>query len=108
VMRINQSSDPAPKHKNLRLMRSRPAPIWSGEIPINQREVLCAELRLHKTHAVLDLRRWRLSPDGNLQPTERGLALAMRHLSAMKELIDAAQAQAVGLLEDASVEKVAT
>jgi hypothetical protein len=79
-----------------------PAPIWSAEIPINQRELLRAELRLHKTHAVLDLRRRRLSPYGDLQLTERGFALAVRHLSAMKELIDAARAVVEGLLGDAS------
>jgi hypothetical protein len=83
--------------------RSGPTPVWSAEVPINQRECLRLELRQHKTHYSVDVRRCRRSPDGDPRPTERGFALALRHLSAMKALIDATtvQAQAVGLLDDA-------
>ena len=82
--------------------RSGPTPVWSAELAINQREFLRVELRQHRTHAAIDVRRWRRSPNGDLQATERGVALALRHLPAMKALIDAAfvQAQADGLLDD--------
>jgi hypothetical protein len=82
--------------------RSGPAPVWSADIPINQRECLRVELRQHRTHAAIDVRRWRRSPDGDLRATERGFGLALRHLPAMKALIDAVvvQAQADGLLDD--------
>jgi hypothetical protein len=84
--------------------QSRPTLVWSADVPINQRECLRVELRQHRTHAVLDVRRWRGSADGELQATGRGFALALRHLPAMKALIDAAlvQAQADGLLDDVS------
>jgi hypothetical protein len=83
--------------------RSGPTPVWSAELPINQREFLRVELRQRRTHAAIDVRRWRRSPDGDLQATERGFALALRQLPAMKALIDAAfvQAQAAGLLDNA-------
>jgi hypothetical protein len=82
--------------------RSGPTPVWSAEVPINQRECLRVELRQHRTHAAIDVRRYRRSTDGDLQATERGFALALRHLPAMKALIDAVvvQAQADGLLDD--------
>jgi hypothetical protein len=80
----------------------RSRPVWSGNLQINQHECLRVELRQHKTHAALDVRRWRRSPDGELQATGCGFALALRHLPAMKALIDAVvvQAQADGLLDD--------
>jgi hypothetical protein len=78
-------------------------PIWSAGAAINQHECLRVELRQNKTHAAIDVRRYRRSPGGDLRATERGFALALRHLPAMKALIDAAvvQAHADGLLDDA-------
>jgi hypothetical protein len=82
---------------------SKSSPVWSATLPINQHECLRVELRQYRTHAALDVRRYRRSPDGDLRATQRGFALALRHLPAMKALIDAvfAQAQADGLLDDA-------
>lgn len=78
--------------------------VWSADFAINQRECLRVELRQHKTHYSVDARRWRRSPDGDLRATDRGLALALRHLPALKAIIDAAvaQAQADSLLDDAA------
>ncbi len=96
----------APKQAHQRDREASPSaattPIWSVTLPINQYECLRVELRQHRTHATIDVRRWRESPDGDLRATERGFALALRHLRAIKALIDAAvvQAQAVGLLDD--------
>jgi hypothetical protein len=82
--------------------RSGPTPVWSAEVPINQREFLRAELRQNRTHAVLDLRRWFIPPNDNTRPTERGFAIAVRHLPAVAGLIEAAltQASATGLLSE--------
>jgi hypothetical protein len=82
--------------------RSGPTPVWSAEFPINQREFLRVELRQHRTHAAVDLRRWRRSPGGDLLPTSRGFAVAARHLLTLKAIIDtaAAHARADGLPVD--------
>jgi hypothetical protein len=77
-------------------------PVWSADFQINEYECLRLELRQHRTHAAIDVRRWRRSPHGDLRATERGFALALQHLRAMKVLVDAAvvRAQAAGLLND--------
>jgi hypothetical protein len=82
--------------------QSRPLPVWSTELPINSRESLRAELRLHNKRLVLDLRRWFRPPNGTARPTGRGFAISARHLLAIQALLGAAIAQAVagGLLND--------
>jgi hypothetical protein len=95
-----------PRQRN-RESKSRPNPtrIWSAEFPINQRELLRAELLLHKTHAVLDLRRWFKPPNSTARSTGRGFALSIHHLPAIEALICAALAQvrAAGLLDNSGV-----
>jgi hypothetical protein len=78
------------------------APLWTGEHQINNRECLRAELRKGKTHATLDLRRGFKPPAGPARPTERGFAVAARHLLVIRALLDAAIAQAKdsSLLDD--------
>jgi hypothetical protein len=51
----------------------------------------------------VDVRRWRKpSSAKTTRSTEKGFAISVRHLSALKDLIEAtiARAQAEGLLED--------
>jgi hypothetical protein len=76
--------------------------LWTDEHHINNRECLRAELRKGKTHAALDLRRWSKPPAGLARPTDRGFAIAVRHLLAVRALLDAAIAQAKdsGLLDE--------
>jgi hypothetical protein len=78
---------------------------WSAEFAINQYECLRALIRQHKERVDIDLRRWRRSPDGDLLSTERGVALPVRHLRAVKALIDDALAytESNGLLDDGGV-----
>jgi hypothetical protein len=103
VQQINFQASHFPGDSQAHPHRSGPTPVWSAELPINQHEYLRVELRQHRTHAAIDVRRWRRSPDGELQATERGFALALQHLPAMKALIDAAvvQAKAKDLLDTA-------
>ena len=64
--------------------------IWLGEHQINAREFLRVELR----RAVVDIRRWRRTPDGTAQPTGKGFAISVRHLPAIVDLLSAALAEA--------------
>ena len=73
--------------------------VWSAEFPINQCELLRAELRQNKTHAVLDLRRWFKQSTGSARSTERGFAISVQHLPAIEALICEALARAAGLGE---------
>jgi hypothetical protein len=77
------------RRKSLTQAKSDKAPLWTGEHQINNRECLRAELRTGKTHATLDLRRWFKPPGGPARPTERGFAIAARHLLALRTLLDA-------------------
>jgi hypothetical protein len=101
-LNMRKVGEQAHRRNGERSPRADATSVWSADFAINQRECLRAELRQHRTHAAIDVRRWLRSPDGDLRATERGLALALRHLPAMKALIDAAvvQAQADGLLDD--------
>ena len=76
--------------------------VWFLDQDINTREFVRAEILQTRTRTVMDVRRWRRLPDGSTQPTGKGVALAARHLPALKHLIDAALAegQAKGLLND--------
>lgn len=81
--------------------RNRNSLVWSAEFQINACEHLRAELRRHKTHVTLDLRRWYTPPDSTARPTGRGIAISARHLPEIKALVDAAIAHA----EAASTER---
>jgi hypothetical protein len=76
--------------------------IWLADYQINAHEFLRVELRQKGGRAVVDVRRWRKLPNGTPRSTEKGLAITVRHLFALKGLIDAAAAQADvdGLLID--------
>jgi hypothetical protein len=66
---------------------------WSAEFPINQRELVRAELSLSKAHVTLDLRRRFKTTNGARQSTGRGVALSARHIASLAALVDAAAAQ---------------
>jgi len=68
--------------------------IWFLEHQINTREFLRVELGIRKTHAVVDIRRWRKAPDGKTQATKKGFAISVGHLPAIIELLSAALAKA--------------
>jgi hypothetical protein len=73
--------------------RSSAESIWLADHEINTCEFLRVELRRKRERAVVDVRRWRKLPNGTPRSTEKGLAISVRHLSALKGLIDAAAAQ---------------
>ena len=75
--------------------RSRPSAkcIWSADHSINAVESVRVELRQKGERAIVDIRRWRTLPDGTTRPTGKGVALAARHLPALKGLIEIAIAQ---------------
>ena len=80
--------------------KSRPSAecVWLADHEIDACEFLHVELR-----AGVDVRRWRKpSSAKTTRSTEKGFAISVRHLSALKDLIEAtiARAQAEGLLED--------
>jgi hypothetical protein len=99
------ASRASPPSGNSQVHRCRPQAtlIWSAEFPINQQKSLRVQMRQHKTHADLDLRRCHRSPDGDLQATGRGFAITARHLPQIKMLTDAAF-MAAGLLDGAADE----
>jgi hypothetical protein len=78
---------------------------WFLDHDINAHEFIRAEILQTRTRTVVDVRRWRKLPDGSTQPTGKGIALAARHLPALKRLIDSALAEdlAKGLLNDGGV-----
>jgi hypothetical protein len=79
--------------------------VWFLDYEINTHEFVRAEILQARTRTVIDVRRWRKLPDGSTRSTGKGVALAARHLPALKHLIDAALAEghAKGLLNDGGV-----
>jgi hypothetical protein len=76
--------------------------VWSADHEINSCESLRIELRQQSERAVVDIRRWRKLPDGTPSSTEKGYAISVRHMRALKDLIETAiaRAEADGLLDE--------
>lgn len=69
------------------------------DIPKNAREVIRVELDEYEGHQLVAARIW-YSDDGGLKPTRKGLSVSVKHLTALREAIEKAEAEAraAGLL----------
>jgi hypothetical protein len=77
-------------------------PFTAGEWPRNSREDVRVRLDLFKDKVIVDCRTWWRDQAGELRPGRGGLTLAVRHLPALAEALQAALAHAVasGVLQE--------
>jgi hypothetical protein len=70
---------------------------------LNSHERVCVEIGEYNGRKIVDVRRWFCAKDGTMQRSRKGVAMSLRHLPALVDLLNTAlaEAKAGGLLENA-------
>jgi hypothetical protein len=67
-----------------------PQPLLIGEFPANARETARVTLENYKGHDLVCIRKWYPGDNGGLRPGRDGIAVNVRHLPRLAELITTA------------------
>jgi hypothetical protein len=70
--------------------QSIPEPIVIGEFQANAREVARVSLETFNGSDLVQVRKWFRADDGKLHPGKRGIAVNVRHLPRLVELLTSA------------------